>query len=52
VSVPKRIWYAAYGSNLSGERFSYYLRRRRPDGSERDYSGCRDTSDLWTVAAR
>jgi hypothetical protein len=41
----KRIWYLAYGSNLSRERFSYYLRGGRPDGSERHYPGCRDTSD-------
>lgn len=41
----KRIWYLAYGSNLSRERFCCYLRGGRPDGSERDYPGCRDTSD-------
>ena len=40
-----RIWYVAYGSNLSRERFSYYLRGGRPDGSERDFPGCRDCSD-------
>jgi hypothetical protein len=41
----KRIWYVAYGSNLSRERFCYYLRGGQPDGSERDFPGCRDTSD-------
>jgi hypothetical protein len=41
----QRIWYIAYGSNLSRERFCYYLRGGRPDGAERDYPGCRDTSD-------
>jgi hypothetical protein len=41
----QRIWYVAYGSNLSRERFCYYLRGGRPDGAERDYPGCRDTSD-------
>jgi len=40
-----RIWYVAYGSNLSWERFSYYLRGGRPGGSERDFPGCRDCSD-------
>ena len=41
----QHIWYVAYGSNLSRERFCTYLRGGRPDGSERDYPGCRDTSD-------
>jgi hypothetical protein len=40
-----RIWYVAYGSNLSRERFCCYLRGGRPAGSHRDYPGCRDTSD-------
>jgi hypothetical protein len=40
----KRIWYVAYGSNLSRERFCYYLRGGQPDGSERDFPGCRDIS--------
>jgi hypothetical protein len=39
------MWYVAYGSNLSRERFCHYLRGGRPDGVERDYPGCRDTSD-------
>lgn len=41
----QHIWYVAYGSNLSRERFCYYLRGGRPDGSDRDYPGCRDPSD-------
>jgi hypothetical protein len=41
----KRVWYVAYGSNLSRERFCYYLRGGRPDGSARDFPGCRDTTD-------
>jgi hypothetical protein len=41
----QRIWYVAYGSNLSRERFCHYLRGGRPNGVERDYPGCRDTSD-------
>jgi hypothetical protein len=43
--VVQRIWYVAYGSNLSRERFCHYLRGGRPDGVERDYPGCRDTSN-------
>ena len=35
----QHIWYVAYGSNLSRERFCYYLRGGRPDGVERDYQG-------------
>ena len=41
----QHIWYVAYGSNLSRERFCYYLRGGRPDGIERDYPGCRNASD-------
>jgi hypothetical protein len=41
----QHIWYVAYGSNLSRERFGHYLRGGRPYGMERDYPGCRDTSD-------
>jgi hypothetical protein len=41
----QRIWYVAYGSNLSRERFSHYLHGGRPDGVEGDLPGCRDTSD-------
>jgi hypothetical protein len=41
----RQVWYVAYGSNLSRERFCYYLRGGRPDGNDRDHPGCRDTSD-------
>jgi hypothetical protein len=41
----QHIWYVAYGSNLSRERFCYYLHGGRPDGIDRDYPGCRDTTD-------
>ena len=40
-----RVWYAAYGSNLSRERFDAYLRGGRPRGTTHDYPGCRDPSD-------
>lgn len=36
------VWYAAYGSNLSAERFRCYLQGGRPSGSRRRYPGCRD----------
>jgi hypothetical protein len=41
----QHIWYVAYGSNLSRERFCCYLRGGRPEGNDRDYPGCRDASD-------
>lgn len=39
------VWYAAYGSNLSRERFRYYIEGGLPPGSQRPepYSGCRNT---------
>lgn len=40
-----RVWYAAYGSNLSRTRFDVYLKGGRPRGTTHDYPGCRDTSD-------
>lgn len=40
-----RIWYAAYGSNLSLERFGCYLRGGRPSGGSRHYDGCRDNAE-------
>jgi len=42
--MPSHVWYAAYGSNLSPERFDCYVRGGRPDGALRTYAGCRDTS--------
>ena len=38
----QRLWYVAYGSNLSLERFRVYLQGGRPVGGARDYPGCRD----------
>jgi hypothetical protein len=38
------VWYAAYGSNLSRERFDTYLRGGRPLGTTHDYPGCRDVT--------
>ena len=38
----QRLWYAAYGSNLSRERFQVYLQGGRPIGGARKYPGCRD----------
>ena len=40
----ERVWYAAYGSNLSSERFDHYLRGGRPTGASRGYSGARDSA--------
>ena len=38
------IYYAAYGSNLSRERFDVYLRGGIPTGGAHTYPGCRDQS--------
>jgi hypothetical protein len=38
-----RVWYAAYGSNMSGERLRWYLAGGRGEGGGgRAYPGCRD----------
>jgi hypothetical protein len=39
------IWYAAYGSNLSRDRFDCYLNGGTPDGAKHAYPGCRDASE-------
>ena len=36
------VWYVAYGSNLSQDRFACYLQGGRPAGARRTYPGCRD----------
>ena len=36
------VWYVAYGSNLSAQRFACYVRGGRPRGGSRTYLGCRD----------
>jgi hypothetical protein len=36
------VWYAAYGSNLSRERFDVYLRGGTPAGGAHEYPGCRN----------
>lgn len=38
------VWYAAYGSNLSPQRFDCYVSGGRPEGAQRTHTGCRDTS--------
>ena len=38
----QRLWYVAYGSNLSLDRFTAYLEGGRPLGGARDNPGCRD----------
>ncbi len=38
------VWYAAYGSNLSLERFHCYVAGGRPPGGRHTYPGCRDAS--------
>lgn len=38
----QRLWYVAYGTNLSRARFRVYLQGGRPAGGARDYPGSRD----------
>ncbi|MEY9965649.1 hypothetical protein ABIA33_003695 [Streptacidiphilus sp. MAP12-16] len=38
----RRVWYAAYGSNMHVDRLAYYLAGGRPPGGARTYPGCRD----------
>lgn len=40
----ERVWYAAYGSNLSVDRFLCYLQGGCPPGATRTYAGARDRS--------
>ncbi|WP_353814750.1 histone deacetylase [Agromyces sp. SYSU T00266] len=37
-----RVWYVAYGSNLSSARFRCYVAGGQPAGGARTYVGCRD----------
>lgn len=41
----KYVWYACYGSNLSSERFSYYIKGGQLPNNGKEYEGCRDQSD-------
>ena len=38
------VWYAAYGSNVSRDRFLTYVQGGRPRGARRTYPGARDGS--------
>ncbi|MFG2096833.1 histone deacetylase [Streptomyces sp. NPDC048612] len=38
----RRLWYAAYGSNMHLDRLTAYLEGGRPPGGLRDHPGCRD----------
>ncbi len=41
------VWYAAYGSNLSTERFEYYIKGGVCPINGKPYTGCRDKT-LWS----
>lgn len=43
--MTQRVWYAAYGSNLSSARFRYYLRGGTPPGTTHRYPGSRDGTE-------
>jgi hypothetical protein len=45
----QEVWYAAYGSNLSRERFDVYLRGGTPQGATHRYPGCRDAAEPSAV---
>lgn len=38
------VWYVAYGSNLSQDRFHCYITGGMPEGSDKMFEGCRDTT--------
>ncbi len=38
------VWYASYGSNLSQDRFLFYIKGGKPKGATRVNIGCRDKS--------
>ncbi|MGP4110297.1 histone deacetylase [Streptomyces sp. 4N509B] len=42
IRCPKRVWYAAYGSNMHPPRLTRYLRGGRPPGGRLAHPGCRD----------
>ncbi len=42
-----KVWYACYGSNLSSERFSYYIEGGFCPLNNKNYDGCKDKT-LWT----
>lgn len=48
-SESSTVWYAAYGSNLSEERFSCYIRGGVCKQNGKYYEGCSDTS-MWTAS--
>lgn len=41
----QRLWYVAYGSNLSLARLRCYLLGGQPEGAARRYLGCRDAAE-------
>lgn len=44
VGVSSHVWYASYGSNLSSQRFAFYLQGGSPPGATRTYPGTRDSA--------
>ncbi len=47
----QQLWYVAYGSNLSLERFRCYVLGGRPPGGSRRYPGCRDPREPQAVVS-
>lgn len=42
--LEKRVWYAAYGSNLNQDRLMCYLEGRKPEGAHTEMLGSRDST--------
>lgn len=38
------VWYVGYGSNMSSQRFNYYITGGNPQSIDNEYEGCRDDS--------
>ncbi|MGD9992214.1 MAG: hypothetical protein AB7S69_02850 [Salinivirgaceae bacterium] len=39
------VWYVGFGSNISENRFLCYIRGGQPEGSYKNYEGCRDKNN-------
>ena len=45
IMTDKYVWYACYGSNLSKERFLFYVKGGFCKLNNKDYKGCADKSE-------
>lgn len=49
--LPDVLWYVSYGSNMSAQRFRYYLQGGTPPGTSHVYPGARDQREPQATAA-